>query len=149
VEEKVARYTHSTDRKGRFFIPAKLRDSLGPVVYVTKSLDMGFLAVYTNEQFEQIRTQLNGLSGTDKVARKLRREIIGEAVRCPLDSQGRVSISEELWEAIQVRPGEEICLIDLGGSLEICALSHYEHLLESEPPITELDLDAYDIKGII
>lgn len=145
----MARYTHSTDKKGRFFIPAKLRDSLGPVLYVTKSLDEGFLAVYTSEQFEQIRTQLNGLSGTDKVARKLRREIIGEALRCPLDSQGRVSISEELWETVQVRVGDEICLIDLGGSLEICARSHYEHLLESEPPITELDLDAYDIKGII
>lgn len=145
----MARYTHSTDKKGRFFIPAKLRDSLGPVLYVTKSLDEGFLAVYTSEQFEQIRTQLNGLSGTDKVARKLRREIIGEALRCPLDSQGRVSISEELWGTVQVRVGDEICLIDLGGSLEICARSHYEHLLESEPPITELDLDAYDIKGII
>ena len=98
--------------KGRF-IPAKLRDSLGPVVYVTKSLDMGFLAVYTNEQTTS-RTQLNGLSGTDK-SRKLRREIIGEAVRCPLDSQSRVSISGVGNGTSS--PGEEICLIDLGGSL--------------------------------
>jgi MraZ protein len=145
----MARYTHSTDQKGRFFIPAKLRDSLGPVLFVTKSLDAGFLAAYTSEQFECIREQLNAQSGTDRTARKLRREVIGEAVRCPLDSQGRISVSEELWQSIQVQPGDDICVIDLGGCLEICALAFYEELRRSEPPITELDLQAYDIKGIL
>lgn len=145
----MARYTHSTDAKGRFFIPARLRDSLGSVVFVTKSLDAGILAVYTVERFENIRRQLNEQSGTDRIARKLRREIIGEALRCPLDSQGRITVSEELWKSIQVEPGSEICLIDLGDSLEICALSFYEQMSIEETPISELDLGAYDIKGIL
>lgn len=131
------------------FIPARLRESLGGTVYVTKSLDKGFLAVYTPDRFERVREQLNALSGTDRVARILKREIIGEAVRCPLDSQGRISVSEELWSAIGVKAGEDVCLIDMFESLEICSRAFYEQMKEEEPDVTELDLSGYDVKGIL
>jgi len=32
-------YQHSLDAKGRLFIPARLRDELGPEFYVTLSMD--------------------------------------------------------------------------------------------------------------
>ena len=68
-DNPMARYVHTTDAKGRIFIPARLRESLGGVVYVTKSLDKGYLTLYTTDQFESVREQLNQLSGTDPVAR--------------------------------------------------------------------------------
>ena len=86
----MARYTHSSDNKGRIFIPAKLRNNLGGSVYVTRSLDAGYLAVYTVDQFAMIRAQIFDLPGTDPIARRFRREIIGEAIHCNLDSQGRI-----------------------------------------------------------
>ncbi|MGI6077038.1 MAG: hypothetical protein ACOYCB_02600 [Fastidiosipilaceae bacterium] len=145
----MARYVHTTDAKGRIFIPARLRESLGGVVYVTKSLDKGYLTLYTTDQFESVREQLNQLSGTDPVARILRREIIGEALRCTLDSQGRISISNDLWSYINVKPSDEVCVIDMFDSLQICGKAFYDEQVASEPTIDELDLSAYDVKGIL
>ncbi|MDD2214882.1 MAG: division/cell wall cluster transcriptional repressor MraZ [Oscillospiraceae bacterium] len=145
----MARYTHSSDAKGRIFIPAKLREHLRSAVFVTRSLDLGYLAVYTESQFESVRQQIYQLPGTNPAARRLRREIVGEAVRCQLDSQGRISISEELWQSIDVTAGEEICLIDMGDTLEICGKAFYERQRQAAQPINELDLSAYDVKGII
>lgn len=145
----MARYTHSSDNKGRVFIPAKLRDSLGGSVYVTKALDAGYLAVYTEEQFAMVKAQIYQLPGTDPIARRFRREIIGEAIHCNLDSQGRISISEELWDLIYVQPGEEVYITDMGETLEICSKAFYDRVREEEVPITELDLSAYDVKGIV
>ena len=145
----MARYTHSSDNKGRIFIPAKLRDSLGRSVYVTRSLDAGYLAVYTDEQFAMIKAQIYQLPGTDPIARRFRREIIGEAIHCNMDSQGRISISEELWREIDVKPGDDVYVTDMGDTFEICSRAFYDKKREEEVPITELDLSAYDVKGIV
>lgn len=145
----MARYTHSSDNKGRIFIPAKLRNNLGGSVYVTRSLDAGYLAVYTVDQFAMIRAQIFDLPGTDPIARRFRREIIGEAIHCNLDSQGRITISDELWREIGVKPGDEVYVTDMGDTLEICSRTFYDKMREQEVPITELDLSAYDVKGII
>ena len=118
-------------------------------MYVTKSLDKGYLTLYTTDQFESVREQLNQLSGTDPVARILRREIIGEALRCTLDSQGRISISNDLWSYINVKPSDEVCVIDMFDSLQICGKAFYDEQVASEPTIYELDLSAYDVKGIL
>ncbi len=145
----MARYTHVTDSKGRMILPAKLRESLGSAVFVTHSLDRGFLAMYTPEQFEKIREQLNGLPGTDPAARRLRREIIGEAVSAQTDGQGRISISDELWQTIDVSPGDSVCLIDLGDSVQLCSERFYEAQRAEEKPLDEMDLADYDIRGIL
>lgn len=144
----MARYAHTSDNKGRIFIPAKLRDSLGKSVYVTKSLDCGYLAVYTEEQFDHIREQLFQLPGTDQVARKLRRVIIGEAIHCNLDGQGRISISDELWREIGVQAGDDVYVIDMGDGLEIVSKAFFEERKQLEQSITEMDLSNYDVKGI-
>ncbi len=144
----MARYAHTSDAKGRIFIPAKLRDSLGRSVYVTKSLDRGYLAIYTEEQFEHIREQLFNLPGTDQVARRLRRAIIGEAIHCLMDSQGRISISEELWQEIGVTAGDEVYVIDMGDGLELVSKRFFEEQKRLEQAITEMDLSQFDVKGI-
>ncbi len=145
----MARYVHATDKKGRFFIPARLRDGLGGLVFVTKSLDKGYLTLYTAERFETVRAQLSQLSGTDPVARQLRREIVGEAIRCPLDNQGRIAVTEELWSVIGVVPGDDVCVIDMVDHLQICAKLFYDRQQSEETPITDLDLSDYDVKGIL
>lgn len=144
----MARYAHTSDAKGRIFIPAKLRDGLGRSVYVTKSLDRGYLAIYTEDQFDRIREQIFLLPGTDQTARKLRRAIIGEAIHCSMDGQGRISISDELWNEIGVKPGDDVYVIDMGDGLEIVSRRFFEDQQRLEQPITEVDLSRYDVKGI-
>ncbi len=145
----MARYTHATDQKGRMILPAKLRENLGSAVYVTSSLDNGYLAIYTTRQFLEIKEQLDLLPGTDPVARRLRRSIIGEALLAPLDGQGRISISDELWQSIQVAPGDNVCLLDMGESLQVCSEKFYLAERAEEIPLSELQLSSYNIRGIL
>ena len=46
-------YQHSLDNKGRLFIPAKLRDELGDVFYVTLSMDR-CLSAYSSENWKAL-----------------------------------------------------------------------------------------------
>lgn len=144
----MARYTHTIDVKGRVFVPARLRDSLGASLIVTLSIDDGYLSAYTPENFKLIREQISQLSGTDPAARRLKRSIIGEAMACDLDSQGRISISEELWSHINVQPGEEICFIDMFDKLEICSKSFYNKQKEEQGSLSGVDLSHFDVRGI-
>jgi MraZ protein len=144
----VARFTHTVDAKGRVFVPARLRDSLGASLVVTLSLDDGYLSAYSPEQFKVIRDQINQLSGTEQAVRRLKRSIIGEAMLCELDNQGRISISEELWSHIRVRPGDEVCFIDMFEKLEICSKSFYQAQKEEQGSLSGLDLSRFDVKGI-
>lgn len=145
----MARYAHSTDVKGRVIIPSRLREDLGLVCYVTVSLDRGYLSIYTDRQWQEVRAQLDQLPGTNPVARRLKRTIIGEAIRCQIDSQGRIAVNEELWSSISVEAGSEVYIIDLGDSLQICSRRFFDAQREEEPGIDELDLSAFDVKGIL
>lgn len=145
----MARFTHVIDSKGRLILPARLREGLGPVLYVTNSLDAAYLTIYTEKQFELIRAQLNALPGTEPLARRLRRDIIGEALRVEPDSQGRISVSEELWQGIKVRSGDAVSLLDMGDSVQLCSEAYYRAQREEEVPLSELDLSAYEIRGIL
>lgn len=144
----MARYTHTIDAKGRVFVPARLRDSLGASLVATLSLDDGFLSLYTPERFRQIRDQLSQLSGTDPAVRRLKRAIVGEAMVCDLDSQGRISISDELWSHIDVGPGEEVCFIDMFDKLELCSRSFYQQQKEEQGSLADVDLTRFDVKGL-
>jgi MraZ protein len=144
----MARFTHTIDAKGRVFVPARLRDNLGASLIVTLSLDDGYLSAYSPEQFKSIREQIGQLSGTDPDVRRLKRTIIGEAMACELDSQGRISVSEELWSHIQVRPGDEVCFIDMFDKLEICSKSFYQTQKEAQGSLSGVDLSRFDVKGI-
>ena len=144
----MGRYQHTVDAKGRMFIPSKIRDDLGKRVYITRSLDTQCLSGYTPEQFGYIREQLSQLSGTDPMVRRLRREILGEAILCDMDSQGRVSITDELLRSIGVETGESVYVIYLFDKFEIWSAKAYdEERKQAGEGLTE-DLSRYDIKGI-
>lgn len=144
----MARYHHTVDSKGRMFIPSKIREDLGKRVYITKSLDIACLSGYTPEQFGYIRDQFSQLNSTDPVVRKMKREILGEAILCDMDAQGRVSISEELWTDIGVSNNDDVYVIYLYDKFEIWSKTAYD--LEREATGSKLseDLSKYDIKGI-
>ena len=144
----MARYTNKIDSKGRVFIPSKLRDSIGKSIVVTLSLDAGYLSVYTEERFNSIRGQFESLNSMDPKVRRVMRLIVGESLICELDSQGRVSISSELWEHISAKPTEEICIIDLGDKLEICSKAFYEEKKEELSSVLDLDLTQYNVTGL-
>lgn len=144
----MARFTNKIDVKGRVFVPSKLRESLGGNVVVTLSLDSGYLSVYTESRFQNIREQFERLNSMDPKVRRVMRLIVGEALPCEIDSQGRISVSSELWEHIAVRPGDEISIINIGDKLDICGKHFYEKKKEELSAVMELDLTEYNVTGL-
>ena len=122
----MARDIKKIDAKGRFFIPSKVREKLGEEVFVTNSLDKGYLAVYSKTRFEEDSAEISGLNKLNPGIRILEKMIIMEAAEVTVDSQGRITVSSELWERIFAKPGDEICVFDNADKLEICAKSFYD-----------------------
>ena len=85
-------YQHSLDSKGRLFIPAKLRDELGEVFYITLSMDK-CLCAYSGENWQQFSDKVSAMP---YVKQRKMRPLFAHAARCELDSQGRTLIPQNL-----------------------------------------------------
>lgn len=143
----MARDIKKIDAKGRFFIPSKLKERFGGDVVVTNSLDKGYLSVYTAEAFKEVERQLDELNSMDPNVRRIQRFIAGEALEVSVDSQGRLSVTSELWERIDAKPGDEICVFDILGKLNICTKAFYDNSDLGLDDIVGLDTKYY-VKGL-
>lgn len=85
-------YQHSLDSKGRIFIPAKLRDELGDVFYLTISMDR-CLCAYSGENWQKLADKVNDMP---YVKQRKMRPLFARAARCELDAQGRALIPQSL-----------------------------------------------------
>lgn len=87
-------YQHSIDAKGRLFIPAKLREELGPTFYVTIAGTDPCLAVYSEEGWEKLTEKFDGLPYSK--AKKAIRTLYSNAAKCEPDAQGRILLPQKL-----------------------------------------------------
>ena len=87
-------YQHNLDSKGRLFIPARLREELGNVFYVTLSMDR-CLSAYSAESWRDFSDKVNAMPF---VKQRKMRPLFAHATRCELDAQGRVLIPANLRE---------------------------------------------------
>ncbi len=85
-------YQHSLDNKGRLFIPAKLREELGEVFYITLSMDR-CLCVYSAESWQSFSDKVGAMP---YVKQRRMRPLFAHAAKCELDSQGRTIIPQNL-----------------------------------------------------
>ena len=85
-------YQHSLDSKGRLFMPAKLREELGSVFFITISMDR-CLCAYSSESWDALSEKVNSMP---YVKQRRMRPLFARAARCELDSQGRVLIPQSL-----------------------------------------------------
>ncbi len=85
-------YQHSLDNKGRLFIPAKLRDELGEVFFITLSMDR-CLCAYSNENWLSLSEKVSAMP---YVKQRKMRPLFAHAARCELDAQGRALIPQSL-----------------------------------------------------
>ena len=85
-------YQHSLDNKGRLFIPAKLRDELGDVCYITLSMDR-CLCAYSSENWKALSDKVSAMP---YIKQRKMRPLFAHAARCELDSQGRALIPQNL-----------------------------------------------------
>ena len=87
-------YEHNLDAKGRLFIPARLREELGDVFYVTLSMDR-CLSAYNAASWQDFSDKVNAMP---YVKQRKRRPLFAYAAKCELDAQGRILIPQNLRE---------------------------------------------------
>ena len=85
-------YKHSLDSKGRIFIPARLREELGEVFYITLSMDK-CLNAYSSTSWQELSDRVSAMPYVNQ--RKMR-PLFAYAARCELDRQGRVLLPQNL-----------------------------------------------------
>ena len=120
----MARDTKRIDAKGRFIISTRLKDLMGTDLVVTNSLDKGYLCVYSKEHFDSIKDQLSKLNSMDNNVRTIQRAIVGEALEVSTDSQGRISITNELWrESMQIQATRFVFSTLWGSSIYVLVAS--------------------------
>ena len=85
-------YTHNLDAKGRLAIPARMREELGDVFYVTLSMEK-CLHAYSAESWSAFTERVNAMSYLDQ---QRMRPLYAFAAKCELDSQGRVLLPQTL-----------------------------------------------------
>ncbi len=85
-------YQHSLDAKGRIFIPARLRDELGSVFYVTLSSER-CLNGYSEAYWLDFSAKVSAMP---LAKQKVVRPLFAFAAKCELDSQGRILLPQNL-----------------------------------------------------
>ena len=92
-------YDHTLDAKGRLSIPARLREDLGDVFYVTLSMDK-CLSAYSAESWQVFSDKINAMPYFKQ--RKMR-PLFAYAAKCELDAQGRILIPQNLRDFAGLR----------------------------------------------
>lgn len=114
----VGEYPRQLDERGRFILPAKIREKLSGTVYITRSPIDQCLNLYTEEEWEEIAAKVRSLpTVTDRNAAALQRKLFGKAISCELDRQGRVPLTSELIEYAGMT--KDIVLVGVNAKLEI------------------------------
>ena len=85
-------FQHNLDAKGRLFIPARLREELGDVFYVTLSMER-CLSAYSAESWRVFSDKVNAMP---YVKQRKMRPLFAYAARCELDAQGRILLPQNL-----------------------------------------------------
>ena len=85
-------FQHNLDAKGRLFIPARLRDELGDVFYVTISMEK-CLSAYSGESWQNLSDKVSAMP---YVKQRMVRPLFAHAAKCELDKQGRILLPQNL-----------------------------------------------------
>ncbi len=108
-------YAYSVDDRGRLAVPAKLRDKLGDVVWVT--IWQGKLRLYPEAAWEiQVKHVLD-MSGWENNGSDMRLAVFSEAYDCQIDGQGRILIPANLREAVGIT--ENVVIVGAGDHVQI------------------------------
>lgn len=116
-------FNHSIDAKGRIIIPAKFREDLGDIFYITLGLD-GCLFAYPKEEWLLFVEKLKTLPGT-KEARQLQRYFMSCAAECEVDKQGRILIPAKLREVAAM--DKDIVFVGVLNKVEIWSKERWDN----------------------
>ena len=117
----IGSFEHMLDAKGRVFIPAKWRETIGDTLVVTLGLlesgSGSCLSGMSVEEWERFSQKLSALPVTDTKGQSIRRKLYSMAAACEIDKQGRILIPAQLRELAGL--SKDATLIGVGERVEI------------------------------
>lgn len=127
----VGEYARQLDERGRFILPAKIREKLSGTVYITKAPLEKCLNLYTEEEWESISQKMAALPGSiDTNVSKFTRKLFSRALVCELDKQGRIPLTANLLEAAGLV--KDIVLVGANSKLEIWDAQEWDRINEED-----------------
>ena len=92
-------FQHAIDAKGRLFIPARLREELGDIFYVTISMEKCLWA-HSLDNWQKLVTKIGAMSKAQQIRM---RPLFAHATKCELDGQGRILLTKELRDRVGLK----------------------------------------------
>ena len=124
----IGSYEHTFDTKGRVFIPAKWRESLGDAVVAMLGIlpdnTLRCLFCMSLTEWDAFSARLSALPVTDMAGQALRRRLYASAASCEIDKQGRILLPRNLRETTGI--GENAMLVGVGNRFEIWSPEQFE-----------------------
>ena len=121
-------FKSTLDAKGRMNFPVKLREELGPVFMISKTIGAECIKVYTVEDWEALVAKIRTLPQT-KTA-NLQRVLFGSAFEIEPDKQGRALIPAPLREYAGL--DTDVVIVGLEGRAEIWDKVKWEKFNEEQ-----------------
>lgn len=113
-------YQHNIDSKGRVIMPAKFREELGSVFYITRGLD-NCLSVLSKSDWDSLGEKLRGLPSSQ--TKDIQRFLFSGAAELEPDKQGRVLIPQPLRDYAGLT--KDVVIIGTGLKAEIWDLDRW------------------------
>ena len=129
-------FEHNIDTKGRLFMPAKLRESLGKHFVVTKGVD-GCLDVYPLTEWEKLKNSFAQKMMPKQKERDVSRFIFGGAIEAEPDKQGRILLPANLRNYAKLEA--TALIVGVGAKAEIWDAKRYaDYNAKVEKDVVEL-----------
>ena len=113
----------SIDSKNRMFVPAKHRALLGEGCVITIGME-GCLCIYSLDEWQLQSQKMEAIPQADLTARKFIRLVFSHAAKCEFDSQGRITIPENLKTFAHI--DKDIVIMGVNTKIEVWAKERWE-----------------------
>ena len=131
----IGEYQHTIDAKNRVIVPAKFREDLGSLFYITKGLD-GCLFVLSRKGWKQLQAKIDAMPLSK--SRGLQRFFFAGAAEAEPDKQGRILIPQNLREYAELE--KDVTFIGTSTRAEIWSTEKWNRMNEelTEASIVEV-----------
>ena len=138
------------DGKGRFIVPARFREILSSnhssqLIITNEVLDK-CLCAYTITDWQALMERVNNLPQTKEAVKYFKRRVMGSAVECELDRQGRLLIAPSLRTDAGLNG--EVVILGLGDKIEIWDKQAFEGVADPDKIDREAFKEAFDTLGL-
>ncbi len=139
------------DSKGRIAVPAKYRqcinESTASHMIITCDPYDNCLLIFTLEHWEATEADLQALSNSKPLHRRLKRIMLSHAAEVDMDANGRLLIPSVLRERAKLN--KEVMLIGQGKTFQLWNENHWSKLVEEDMEVMSSDeLDSNELPDL-